>query len=62
LYSIIFGYFANAPLFEAVLQQDLRHPAAVSRQRRFVRTALARLLETGPDPRLPRIVRPSRRI
>lgn len=62
LYNMIFGYFANAALFEAVLQEDLREPAAVARQRRFVRTALARLLETGPDPSLPRIVRPSRRV
>ncbi len=43
LYLLIFGYFANAALFEAVTQQDLRSPAAVARQRRFLRTVLAQL-------------------
>ena len=50
LYLLIFGYFASAALFEAVTQEDPRGPAAVARQRRFLRTALARLLTTeGAD-------------
>ncbi len=43
-YLLIFGYFASAALFEAVTEQDPRSPAAVLRQRRFLRTVLARLL------------------
>ena len=44
LYHLIFGYFANAALLEAVVEQDPRSPAAAARQRRFLRTAVARLL------------------
>jgi len=44
LYHIIFGYFADATLFEAVAQQDPRRPAAVERQRRFLKSAVAQLL------------------
>jgi AcrR family transcriptional regulator len=43
LYLLIFGYFASAALFEAVTEQDPRTPAAVQRQRRFLKTALAKL-------------------
>lgn len=46
LYHLIFGYFADAPLLEAVLNEDLRSPAAIARQRRFLRTAVAQLLGT----------------
>jgi hypothetical protein len=46
LYHLIFGYFANAPLIEAVVGAEFRTPAAVARQRRFVRDALVRLLAT----------------
>jgi AcrR family transcriptional regulator len=49
LYLLIFGYFASAALFEAVTEQDPRSPAAVQRQRRFLRAALAKLF--APDPR-----------
>src|SRR5579884_1403297 len=44
LYHLIFGYFANASLFQAVVGADPHTPAAVARQRRFVKTALRRLL------------------
>jgi AcrR family transcriptional regulator len=44
LYHLIFGYFADATLFEAVAQQDPRGPAAVERQRRFLKSAVAQLL------------------
>lgn len=44
LYHLIFGYFASAPLLEAVARTDTRSPQAVARQRRFVKTAVARLL------------------
>ena len=54
IYHLIFGYFANAPLLEAVVGADPRTPTAVARQRRFVKAALARLLA------LPRAARPSR--
>lgn len=43
LYLLIFGYFASAALFEAVTQQDPRSPAAVTRQRKFIKLALSRL-------------------
>jgi AcrR family transcriptional regulator len=44
LYQLIFGFFADATLFEAVVGQDPRSPAAVARQRRFVKSAVALLL------------------
>lgn len=44
LYHLIFGYFANATLLEAVLPENPRSAAAVARQRRFLKTAVARLL------------------
>jgi AcrR family transcriptional regulator len=47
LYLLIFGYFANAGLLEAVLDQDPRSAAAVARQRQFLKTAVARLLGVG---------------
>ena len=43
LYLLIFGYFASAALFEAVTQEDPRSPAAVQRQRQFLKAALAKL-------------------
>jgi AcrR family transcriptional regulator len=51
LYHMIFGYYANAPLLEAVGQDSPRSPAAVARQRRFLKTAVALLLgRTAPRP------------
>jgi len=47
LYVLIFGYFANAGLFQAVTRQDLCSPRAVARQRRFLRSLLARVLGPG---------------
>lgn len=62
LYHIIFGYFASVSLLEAVLQENLRSPAAVARQRRFLKKAMARLLDGGTrSTRLSKIVRPVRR-
>jgi|SRR5215472_242510 len=46
LYHLIFGYFANAALLESVLMEDPRSPAALARQARFLKMAVARLL--GP--------------
>jgi len=57
LYLLIFGYFASAALFEAVTGQDPRSPAAVQRQRRFLKMALAKLF--APDA--PRRVAPRTR-
>jgi AcrR family transcriptional regulator len=48
LYHLIFGYFADVSLLETVLGEDLRDPAALLRQRRFLKAAVARLL--GIDP------------
>src|SRR5438093_1546319 len=48
LYHLIFGYFADATLFEAVVQQDPRSPAAIARQRRFLKSAVAQLLGLRP--------------
>jgi AcrR family transcriptional regulator len=47
LYNLIFGYFANAPLIEAVTGRDPLGAQSVGRQRRFLRLALVRLL--GPE-------------
>jgi AcrR family transcriptional regulator len=44
LYHLIFGYFANASLLESVLPEDPRSPAALARQARFLKMAVARLL------------------
>lgn len=52
LYHVIFGYFASGPLFDTVLETDTHSPAAVTRQRRFVKDAVARLLGPLPAPRL----------
>jgi len=48
LYHLIFGYFANAELLRAVVLEDPLSPAAVQRQRRFLKGAVARLLGIGP--------------
>src|SRR2546426_763458 len=52
LYHLIFGYFADATLFEAVVQQDPRSPAAIARQRRFLKSAVAQLLGLRPARRV----------
>jgi AcrR family transcriptional regulator len=52
LYHLIFGYFADATLFEAVVQQDPRSAAAVARQRRFLKRAVAQLLGFNPARRV----------
>lgn len=57
LYLLIFGYFASAALFEAVTQQDPRSPAAVQRQRRFLKAALAKLFASEPPAPRPRTTR-----
>lgn len=44
IYHLIFGYFADAPLLEAVLGEDLHSAAALARQRRFLKMAVAQLL------------------
>jgi AcrR family transcriptional regulator len=50
IYHLIFGYFANGPLLEGVLQEDLYGPAMVARQRQFLRTAVGALLGVGQRP------------
>jgi AcrR family transcriptional regulator len=50
LYHLIFGYFANAKLFEMVTQIDPLTPAAVARQRRFLRSAVTQLLGATETP------------
>ena len=52
LYHLIFGYFADATLFEAVVQQDPRSAPAVARQRRFLKSAVAQLLGLRPARRV----------
>ena len=61
LFHMIFGYFANTALLEVVLQDDPRGEAAVDRQRRFLKTAIRRLLEPDSGPKPPRIVSKSGR-
>src|SRR5262245_23869983 len=58
LYLLIFGYFATAALFEAVTQEDPRSPAAVQRQRRFLKMALAKLFASDEPQRGPARARP----
>src|SRR5262249_36179501 len=48
LYHLIFGYFANAPLLEAVMQEDPRSPQSLARQRRFIKLAAPLLIGTPP--------------
>ena len=50
LYHLIFGYFANASLLQAVMREDPRAPEMLARQRRFLTIAIARLL--GADERV----------
>jgi len=42
LYLLIFGYFANAQLLETVVGKDPLGLEAIERQRRFLKTAIAR--------------------
>ncbi|MEO8605057.1 MAG: TetR/AcrR family transcriptional regulator [bacterium] len=55
LYHLIFGYFANVALLEAVLPDDPRSPVALARQVHFLKTAVARLVsgdaQTARQPR-----------
>jgi len=64
LYHLIFGYFANAKLIEAVTQQNPLSTTALTQQRTFIRTAVGMLLgahsgaapsdptaTSGPKPR-----------
>jgi hypothetical protein len=44
LYHLIFGYFADAALLRSVMADDPMSAAALDRQRRFVHTAVERLL------------------
>jgi len=57
LYHLIFGYFADTALLEMVLGENPRSPAAVTRQRRFLKAAVAQLLGVKPvrAPRARRI-------
>ncbi len=48
IYNLIFGYFANAPLFEVLMPARPHSEEAVDRQRRFVKTAVAQLLGVAP--------------
>ena len=61
LFHMIFGYFANTALFEAVLGTDPRDADAIDRQRQFLKTAIRRLLGQPEAPKPPRIVTRSRR-
>jgi AcrR family transcriptional regulator len=58
LYNLIFGYFANAPLIEAVTGRDPLSTAAVGRQRQFLRIALLRLLRADAGRRADTLKRP----
>ena len=51
LYNLIFGYFSNAPLIEAVTGRDPLGAQGMARQRRFLRMALGRLLIGDPGAR-----------
>jgi len=62
LFNLIFGYFANAKLLEAVTQADPLSPAAVARQRRFLKAAVAQLLGTAPALRVRPVARAKGRL
>jgi AcrR family transcriptional regulator len=57
LFHLIFGYFANASLLQAVLDEDPRSPRMLANQRTFLKAAVARLLENGAPAGQPRLVR-----
>lgn len=48
LFHLIFGYFANASLLQAVLDDDPRSPGMLDQQRAFLKNAVARLLDAEP--------------
>lgn len=48
-YNLIVGYFASASLVEMATQGDPLSPAAVARQRRFVKITVARILGLSPS-------------
>ncbi len=48
-YHLIVGYFANTALVEMALQADPSSPAAVARQRRFLKLAFARILGVADE-------------
>lgn len=58
LYHLIFGYFANAPLLEAVIREDPLAPQSLARQRRFVKLAVDTLMATPPAARIRPLRRP----
>ncbi|MEX0749772.1 MAG: TetR family transcriptional regulator [Dehalococcoidia bacterium] len=45
LFHLIFGYFANASLLHAVLDEDPHSPQMLEHQRTFLKAAVARLLD-----------------
>lgn len=51
LYLMTFGYFANAGLLANVVGKDPLGPRAIERQRRFLKTAIARLFGVEPESR-----------
>ncbi|HET6616140.1 MAG TPA: TetR/AcrR family transcriptional regulator [Dehalococcoidia bacterium] len=59
LFHMIFGYFANASLLQAVLDDDPQSPRMLEHQRAFLKAAVARLLDGDPPRTSPRIVRRS---
>jgi AcrR family transcriptional regulator len=57
IYHLIFGYFANAGLLHAVLDEDPHSPEMLARQRRFLTNAIARLLAVNGDGGAPRAIK-----
>ncbi len=49
LYLLTFGYFANAELLKNVVGKDPLGPKAIEIQRRFLKTAIARLFGVAPQ-------------
>jgi len=52
VYHLIFGWFASSALLALVAGVDPASPAALARQRRFLKTAIGQLLGRAPVPRL----------
>jgi AcrR family transcriptional regulator len=50
IFHLIFGYFANAALLRAVIDNDPYSPAMLARQQRFLTHAITQLLATPPAP------------
>src|SRR5215468_9756479 len=62
IYHLIFGYFANVGLLEAVLPEDPRSAPALARQGHFLKMAVARLLAGAEAQASGKPIRPTAKL